>query len=66
MKWSLLTVAIEEGVAVATINRPPANALSRGLIVEVDALLNQVAERRDSSRNCIARRRKIFLSGCGY
>jgi enoyl-CoA hydratase len=37
-----LTVVIEEGVAVATINRPPANALSRGLILEVDALLDQV------------------------
>ncbi|WP_342505356.1 enoyl-CoA hydratase [Sporosarcina sp. FSL K6-2383] len=37
-----LTVVIEEGVAVATINRPPANALSRGLILEVDALLDLV------------------------
>ena len=37
-----LTVAIEDGVAVATINRPPANALSRALILEVDALLDQV------------------------
>ena len=32
----------EDGVAVATINRPPANALSRSLILEVDELLNQV------------------------
>ncbi|WP_318614337.1 enoyl-CoA hydratase [Sporosarcina sp. YIM B06819] len=37
-----LTVVIEEGVAVATINRPPANALSRALILEVDELLDQV------------------------
>lgn len=38
-----LTVKIDEGVAVATINRPPANALSRALIQEVDALLDEVA-----------------------
>ncbi|MEK5039187.1 enoyl-CoA hydratase [Sporosarcina sp. FSL K6-3457] len=37
-----LTVAIEDGVAVATINRPPANALSRALILEVDELLDQM------------------------
>lgn len=39
---SYLTVAIEDGVAVATINRPPANALSRALIQEIDALLDEV------------------------
>ena len=32
----------EDGVAIATINRPPANALSRALILEVDALLDEV------------------------
>ncbi|MGK7377945.1 enoyl-CoA hydratase [Planococcus shenhongbingii] len=32
----------EDGVAVATINRPPANALSRSLILEVDQLLDEV------------------------
>ncbi|CAM3107122.1 enoyl-CoA hydratase [Filibacter tadaridae] len=37
-----LNIAIEDGVAVATINRPPANALSRALIQEVDSLLDQV------------------------
>ena len=37
-----LNVSIEDGVAVATINRPPANALSRTLILEVDALLSQL------------------------
>ena len=40
-----LTVKVENGVAVATINRPPANALSRALILEVDALIDQVQER---------------------
>lgn len=38
-----LSVSIEDGIAVATINRPPANALSRALILEVDALLDLVA-----------------------
>ncbi|CEG23184.1 putative enoyl-CoA hydratase [Planococcus massiliensis] len=32
----------EDGVAVATINRPPANALSRALIMEVNSLLDEV------------------------
>src|SRR5699024_9647600 len=36
-----LTVEKEEGVLVASINRPPANALARALILEVDALLDE-------------------------
>ncbi|GKW46766.1 enoyl-CoA hydratase [Planococcus sp. NCCP-2050] len=32
----------EDGVAIATINRPPANALSRALIMEVNSLLDEV------------------------
>ncbi|HSP21105.1 MAG TPA: enoyl-CoA hydratase-related protein, partial [Planococcus sp. (in: firmicutes)] len=34
----------EDGVAIATINRPPANALSRSLILEVGKLLDEVAD----------------------
>lgn len=37
-----LTVEREDGVAIATINRPPANALARALILEIDALLDKV------------------------
>lgn len=37
-----LSWEIEEGVALATISRPPANALSQGLIQEVYALLDAV------------------------
>lgn len=37
-----LKLSIEEGVAIATINRPPANALARALILEVDELLDTV------------------------
>ena len=37
-----LSWKVEDGVAVVTINRPPANALSQGLIKEVDELLNAV------------------------
>lgn len=37
-----LSWEIEEGVALATISRPPANALSQGLIQEVNALLDAV------------------------
>lgn len=37
-----IKLSIEDGVAVATINRPPANALARALISEVDELMNAV------------------------
>lgn len=37
-----LNVLVDDGVAVVTINRPPANALSRALILEVDGLLDKV------------------------
>lgn len=44
-----LSLNIEDGVAIATIQRPPANALSRGLISEVDEMLTAV-EHDDSVR----------------
>lgn len=37
-----LTVERQDGVAFATINRPPANALARALIYEIDELLDAV------------------------
>ena len=37
-----LSWKVEEGVAIAAIQRPPANALSRGLILEVDEMLSAV------------------------
>lgn len=37
-----LTLAIEDKVAIATIQRPPANALSRGMIAEINELLDLV------------------------
>lgn len=39
---SFINVSINDGVALATINRPPANALSRALIQDVNGLLDQV------------------------
>ena len=39
-----LSWQVEEGVAIATISRPPANALSQGLIQDVNALLDAVEE----------------------
>ncbi len=42
-----LTVERADGVAIATINRPPANALARALILEVDALMDEVEEDED-------------------
>jgi enoyl-CoA hydratase len=37
-----LSWKVEDGVAIATISRPPANALSQGLIKDVNALLDAV------------------------
>ncbi|WP_040286247.1 enoyl-CoA hydratase [Sporosarcina koreensis] len=39
-----LSVTIDRGVAVASINRPPANALARALILEVGELLEQLKD----------------------
>lgn len=35
---------VDEGVAIATIQRPPANALSRSLIQEVDEMISAIEE----------------------
>lgn len=56
-----LTVKKEEGVAVVTINRPPANALSRALILEVDSLLDQL-EGDDSIRVIVLHGEGKFFS----
>ncbi|HBT73785.1 MAG TPA: enoyl-CoA hydratase, partial [Lysinibacillus sp.] len=37
-----LSWKVEDGVAIITIARPPANALSRGIIAEVNAVLDAV------------------------
>lgn len=42
-----LNYIVDEGVAVATINRPPANALSRALVEEVNLLLDAVEKDTD-------------------
>ena len=56
-----IDVSIEDGVAIATINRPPANALSRALILEVDALLDKV-ENDDSVRVIVLHGKGKFFS----
>lgn len=56
-----LTVEREDGVAIATINRPPANALARALILEVDALMDDV-EKDDEIRVIVLRGAGRFFS----
>lgn len=56
-----LTVEHEDGVAIATINRPPANALSRALIEEIDQLLNEI-ENNDLVRVVVLRGEGRFFS----
>lgn len=44
-----LSWKVEDGVAIVTINRPPANALARQLIEELDGILDEIAA-DDSAR----------------
>lgn len=56
-----LSLNVEDKVAIVTINRPPANALSRGLITEINDLLNEV-ENDDSIRVIILHGEGRFFS----
>ena len=56
-----LKMSIDDGVAVTTINRPPANALSRALIQEVNTLLDKV-ENDDSVRVIVLHGEGKFFS----
>lgn len=58
---AFLTVEREDGVAIATINRPPANALARALILEVDALMDEI-ENDDEVRVILLRGEGRFFS----
>ena len=56
-----LNVSIENGVAIATINRPPANALARALVQEIDDLLSRL-ENDDSVRVVVLHGEGRFFS----
>lgn len=56
-----LSLKVDEGVAIVTINRPPANALSRGLIIEVDEMLTAV-ENDDAIRVIVLHGEGRFFS----
>lgn len=56
-----LSWKVEKGVAIVTIQRPPANALSRDLILEVDEMLNAV-ENEDAIRVIVLHGEGRFFS----
>ncbi|MEK3981002.1 enoyl-CoA hydratase [Psychrobacillus sp. FSL K6-2836] len=56
-----LSWTIEEGVATVTLNRPPANALARGVILEVNELLDAV-ENDDAVRVVLLKGEGRFFS----
>ncbi|WP_342558796.1 enoyl-CoA hydratase [Metasolibacillus sp. FSL K6-0083] len=56
-----LNWTIDEGVAIVTIQRPPANALSRGMIAEVNELLDKV-EQDDNVRVIVLHGEGRFFS----
>jgi enoyl-CoA hydratase len=56
-----LSWKVEDGVAIITIARPPANALSRGIIAEVNAVLDEV-ENDDTVRVLVLHGEGRFFS----
>lgn len=58
-----LTITIDEGIATAVINRPPANALSSGLIKEVGQLLDSVENDNDVRVVVLHGEGKFFSAG---
>lgn len=56
-----LSWTIEEGVATVTLNRPPANALARGVVLEINDLLNAV-ENDDAVRVVLLKGEGRFFS----
>jgi len=43
--YELLTLDVEDGVALLTLNRPPVNALNRAIIGEIDAVITEIESR---------------------
>lgn len=58
-----LKVSIDQGVAVATINRPPANALARALILEVGELLEELKDNEEVRVILLHGEGKFFSAG---
>ncbi|SDM77058.1 enoyl-CoA hydratase [Psychrobacillus sp. OK028] len=56
-----LSWTVEDGVATVTLNRPPANALARGVILEVNELLDAV-ENDDAVRVILLKGEGRFFS----
>src|SRR6185312_2821880 len=56
-----LSWEVEDGVATVTLNRPPANALARGVILEVNELLDAV-ENDDAVRVLLLKGEGRFFS----
>ncbi len=64
MPYETLSLEREEGVAVVTLNRPPANAISESLMRELDAVLTEI-ESDDAVRALIVTGAgdRIFCAG---
>jgi len=58
--YELLSLDIDEGVAVITLNRPPVNALNRAIISEIDTAITEIEARREAEGI-----RAVVLTGAG-
>lgn len=63
VEMEFLSITQDEGVAVVTINRPPANALCRAIIQEVDEVLNEVEQNADIRVVLIHGEGRFFSAG---
>jgi enoyl-CoA hydratase/carnithine racemase len=68
--YEFFNVKCEDGVALVTMNRTPVNALSKGLLDELEAILNEVEARPEARVMVLAageeirtRTRKMFCGG---
>lgn len=59
----MISVSREGNVLVATLSRPPVNALNAEMVASLDAMLNQVEESGDISVLHIRSDQKVFCAG---
>lgn len=58
-----VNLTIEDGVAIATLNNPPANALSRVLMDELDHVMRELDRKEDVRAVVITGAGKMFAAG---
>ena len=63
MADSLVTSKVERGVGIVTLNHPPANALSRGLLTDLERAMANMARNKEVKAIVITGAGKMFAAG---